>query len=198
MGRRCTVLPRVRHRVTRNPSIVRACSHRDDTGQLLMLRLTGPHASGRVGTATPNPRHSRHPEEELAAAASMRGRTMRTASVSPASVSGDGRTVSMPWRLPYTMSVRYLSPIMTSRLAGHLHQTPRISLCCCACPDHKDCVQSLCQHRCTHLVCQAWQRTQSAAPGRPRLRRASSRECLSTGMPRRASSLSASSPVSAP
>ena len=30
--------------------------------------------------------------------------------------------VSMPCRLPYTMSVKYLSPIIMSLMAGHLQQ----------------------------------------------------------------------------
>lgn len=50
--------------------------------------------------------------------------TNRTLCCSPSDVRGLGRMVSMPCRLPYTMSVRYLSPIIISFSLEHLqHHT---------------------------------------------------------------------------
>lgn len=49
-------------------------------------------------------------------------RTIRTELGSPVAVNGRGRTVSMPKRLPKATSVRYLSPIIIKRFAGHLRE----------------------------------------------------------------------------
>lgn len=48
-------------------------------------------------------------------------RTSFTVCGSPRSDRGAGRMVSIPLRFPYTTSVRYLSPTMTSASALHLH-----------------------------------------------------------------------------
>lgn len=100
--------------------------------------------------------------------------------------------VSMPCRFPYTMSVKYLSPIIISLLAGHLQQM-MTSYMLTATSDWltQHCLYTL-HYSCKKLWSRPYPKWSSRLPLPPA---GFFSECLSTGIPRFCSSNAASTPA---